>query len=184
MRSALRLAAVLALCSTVAFAQSSPPGTGNMTPNSSGGGSPSGAAGGLLSGTYPNPGLNLGQLSNYLASDVALSASGTYFDGPSITQGTTGTWSASGSVVITDTAAGGAFFCKLWDGTNVIAAGAGNPSGAGVRITISLSGQITSPAGNIRISCADEADTTGSIRSNSTSQSTTRDSSVSAFRIQ
>lgn len=36
MRSALAIAAALALCSTAAFAQSSPPGTGNMTPNGGG----------------------------------------------------------------------------------------------------------------------------------------------------
>ncbi len=83
--------------------------------------------------------------------DVTLNSSSTYFDGPSVALGTSGTWFASGTVTILPGAANVWGLAKLWDGTTVVAAGAYN--GIGNMITsFSLSGVISSPAANLKIS--------------------------------
>jgi hypothetical protein len=120
-------------------------------------------------------------LTNTLGADVALSTIGTYFDGPSVAQGTTGTWLATGTVTLTDTAGSASFFAKLWDGTTVIASGAATSTAANTRVVISLSGVITNPAGNIRISVNDAVATTGGIRFNNTSNG--KDSTLTVVRI-
>lgn len=127
----------------------------------------------------------LSSLTSSLTADVALSATvTTYADGPSIAQGTTGTWYVSGNVLVTDTAVAAIPFCKLWDGTTVIDSNSQNAAGANARVSISLSGKITSPAGNIRISCANQqsGSTTSAMRFNNTGNS--KDSTITAFRIQ
>src|SRR5438067_1919711 len=42
-------------------------------------------------------------LANSLAADVALNNTILYFDGPSVMQGSLGTWFASGTILVTDT---------------------------------------------------------------------------------
>ncbi len=50
-----------------------------------------------------------------------MTTSGTYYDGPSVAQGTTGTWFVSGTAVVTQSAnVNDIVTCKLWDGTTVI----------------------------------------------------------------
>jgi hypothetical protein len=104
----------------------------------------------------------------------------TFIDGPSVTQGATGTWYASGTVTLTDTVAA-AFYCKLYDGTTVFASGATYMSTATTAVSFGLSGVIASPAGNIRIACKD-SNTTGTMKFNSTGNS--KDSTISVVRIQ
>jgi hypothetical protein len=123
--------------------------------------------------------LSAGQLTASLGADVNLNAVGTYFDGPSVAQGTTGTWFASGTVTVTATANDN-IFCKLYDGTTVIASAEVTPVTTAPQ-SISLSGALTSPAGNIRIACKDITNTTGKMVFNATSNS--KDSTVTAFRI-
>lgn len=118
---------------------------------------------------------------NSLGADVLLNNIGTYFDGPSIAQGTSGTWWASGTVTLQDSAVA-AIPCKLWDGTTVIASVNGFISVANSNNAVTLSGFISSPAGNIRISCKDATNTTGKILFNTTGNS--KDSTISAHRIQ
>lgn len=125
--------------------------------------------------------VSLSSLTASLGADVALNNTVAYFDGPSVAQGTSGTWFASGTVTLIDTASGANFLAKLWDGTTVIASSEVNSNGLNVIRTISLSGVITSPAGNIRISCADITATTGKILFNQTGQS--KDSTISVIRI-
>jgi hypothetical protein len=120
--------------------------------------------------------------SNSLGADVLLNNTANYFDGPSVAQGTTGTWWASGTVTLVDTATGASLYCKLWDGTTVISSGATWAQTAAASITMSLSGFISSPAGNIRISCRDTTNTTGKIAANGTGSS--KDSTVSTVRVQ
>jgi hypothetical protein len=123
------------------------------------------------------------QLTASLGADVLLNNTANYFDGPSVAQGTSGTWWASGTVTFTEAVASN-FYAKLWDGTTVIASsGLTIPSGgAGANPwSISLSGWITNPAGNIRISCRDATATTGKIVFNFTGNS--KDSTVSVYRI-
>ena len=120
-----------------------------------------------------------GQLTASLAADVALNNTASYFDGPSIAQGTSGTWCVSGTVTMQDTAAA-VFDVKLWDGTTVIASSRCNSTGA-QSMTLSLSGYIASPSGNLRISAKDSTNTTGKIQANITSNS--KDSTITAFRL-
>ncbi len=94
---------------------------------------------------------SLTNLTNSLGADVLLNNTANYFDGPSVAQGTTGTWFASGTVTVQDTVAAN-IFCKLWDGTTIISSTAVGDT-ATFFISLALSGVITSPAGNLRISC-------------------------------
>lgn len=123
--------------------------------------------------------LSAGQLTNSLAADVNLNNTANYFDGPSVAQGTSGTWFASGSVTLTGASAD-QIFCKLWDGTTVIATGQSSIA-SGLPQTMALSGYLATPAGNIRISCRDPTGTTGKIVFNSTTLG--KDATISAFRI-
>lgn len=119
-------------------------------------------------------------VTNSLGADVALNNVANYFDGPSIAQGTSGTWYASGTVSL-GVNAGDAVDVKLWDGTTVISSmfvRAGTGSGA---TFASLSGVISSPAGNIRISAKNITSTTGAISFNSTGNS--KDSTLTVLRI-
>lgn len=127
--------------------------------------------------------VSLTQATNVLSGDVALNNTSNYFDGPSMAQGTTGTWFASGSVTLEDTTGGGNFNCKLWDGTTVIASGNANEvSPATNAIVLHLSGYLASPAANIRISCNDSTHTTGKMVFNVSGNS--KDSSIFGIRIQ
>lgn len=116
-----------------------------------------------------------------LGANVNLNNVSNYFDGPSIAQGSTGTWFVSGSVLVADTSATAAFFVKLWDGTTVIASGGSFTRAANEFTTISLSGVITSPAGNLRISVSDVSTTNGLIYANRSGLS--KDSVITAYRI-
>lgn len=133
------------------------------------------ASSGIISTTNPLP----TPITNSLSGNVALNNTANYFDGPSVAQGTSGTWWASGTVTVTDTGSA-QVYCKLWDGTTVIASTV-VLFGANVLQTIGLSGFIASPAGNIRMSCRDISNTTGNIIFNQTGNS--KDSTISAFRI-
>jgi hypothetical protein len=126
--------------------------------------------------------LNMGFLSSSLGADVSLTPINTYLDGPSVSQGTSGTWFASGTVTLSDTAANVAFICKLWDGTTIMSSGATVQGTVTASITMGLSGFIASPAGNIRITCKNTTDATGKILFNLSGNS--KDSTVNALRIQ
>lgn len=114
-----------------------------------------------------------------LSSDVALNNVGTYFDGPTIAQGSSGVWWASGTATVGDTGAA-AFQAKLWDGTNIIASTEVFALANGTA-AVPLSGFIVNPSSNIRISVKDISATTGTIQFNHSGNS--KDSTISAFRI-
>jgi hypothetical protein len=116
-----------------------------------------------------------------LGSNVALNNTANYFDGPSVAQGTSGTWFASGTVTVTVPGGASEIYAKLWDGSTVIASAAAPLYTATAAISISLSGYIASPTGNIRISCRDISRTDGSMVFNRTGNS--KDCTVSAIRI-
>jgi len=124
---------------------------------------------------------DLGPITNSLGADVNLNNTSNYFDGPSVAQGTTGTWFASGTVTVLDTAGGANLLAKLWDGTTVIASTQVLSTGTSVPVCLSLSGFITAPAGNLRISVRDSSSTSGVIKFNVSGNS--KDSTITAIRI-
>jgi hypothetical protein len=117
---------------------------------------------------------------NALNADVLLNNTATFFDGPSMAQGTSGTWDVKANILLTDAGAGGFFQCKLWDGTSVIAA-TNVPVSAGSSAGVSLSGILANPAGNIRISVKPGSTTTGKILFNNTG--TSKDATIYGSRI-
>lgn len=122
----------------------------------------------------------LSSLTNSIGADVLLNNTANYFDGPSVAQGTSGSWQASGTVTLTDTAGAASMFCKLWDGTTVISSGAAQSPG-GSFVTISLSGVLAAPAANIKISCRDPTAITGKILFNQSGNS--KDATLTVVRI-
>jgi hypothetical protein len=121
-------------------------------------------------------------LTNSLSGDVALNNTGTYFDGPSVAQGSTvKLWLAMGGVQLTDTAGAANFNVKLWDGTTIIDSKRTQVSGASQNTTVSLSGRIQTPAGNIRISVNDVTSTSGKIQFNASGNS--KDSTITVIQI-
>ena len=120
-------------------------------------------------------------ITNSISGDVALNNTSNFFTGPTIAQGTAGTWFVSGTVTLADSAGSAAFAARLWDGTTVIASGQAVSVSANNNITISLSGYISSPAGNLRIDCKDGTATTGVISANATGLA--KDSTITAIRI-
>lgn len=120
-------------------------------------------------------------ITNSIGADVLLNNVGTYFDGPSVAQGTTGTWFASGTITVQDTAGAASILVKLWDGTTVIASTTNSTIAANNVFVVALSGFIASPAGNIRISAKDTSSTSGKILANASLNS--KDSTVTAFRV-
>ena len=69
------------------------------------------------SGTI-NTDVSLTKLTNVVASDVAINVANQYFDGPSVAQGSTGTWFVVGTVSILDTG-NNINLVKLHDGTTM-----------------------------------------------------------------
>jgi hypothetical protein len=126
-------------------------------------------------------GVNLSRFTNSLSGDVNLTSTSTFFTGPTVAQGTSGTWFASGTVTLTDTAQAG-FVVRLWDGTTVIASGECQ-IGIIFPTMCSVSGYITNPAGNIRIDVKDASTTNGKIKANASGLGNT-DSTLTVIRIQ
>lgn len=117
---------------------------------------------------------------NSLGADVLLNNATLFFDGPSVAQGTVGTWYASGNVTLRDTAGNSTFRVKLWDGTTVIDS-AVVFSFNGAEVTVHLSGALSAPAGNIKISVINTSGTTGIMTFNRSN--TSKDCTLTAMRI-
>jgi len=122
------------------------------------------------------------QITNSLSGDVPLNNPGVYQTGPTVAQGSTGTWFASGAVTVLDTAGAATLKCKLWDGTTVIASGVSVPQTANESQVVALSGYLATPASNIRISCTSASTATGVMKFDYSGAG--KDSTVTAFRVQ
>lgn len=132
----------------------------------------------LISGLR-GPATMFSPITNSLASNVTLADATLYYAGPSVAQGSAGTWFVSGTIV-SNAAAGNNLNYKLWDGTTVIAGAAINH--AGTNTPVSLSGFITSPAGNLRISVNNQSANSGTIMANASANGN-KDSTITAIRI-
>lgn len=133
--------------------------------------------------TVPDRDLTIGDLSpitNSLSGDVAINNASNYFTGPTVAQGSAGTWFVSGQVSVLDTAGGVNVAVKLWDGTTVIDSAQQAIIAANNSFVIHLSGYLASPAGNLRISVK-TGSTTGLIIFNGSGNS--KDSTITAIRI-
>jgi hypothetical protein len=127
--------------------------------------------------------VNESVLTNSIPSNVSLNNISNYFDGPSVAQGSSGTWWAAGTVSVADSnASGGGIDCKLWDGTTVASSLFITTLPSGQASAVSLSGYLSNPAGNIRISCRDFVNTTGVMIANGSGNA--KDSTISVHRIQ
>lgn len=124
--------------------------------------------------------LGITSATNSLSGDVAANNTSNYFDGPSVAviAGATDLF-ATGTVTLKDTAGAAEWRVKLWDGTTVIASATAwsEPSHT---TAVALSGRITSPAGNIRISARDATSTNGVICFNESGNS--KDSTITIER--
>jgi hypothetical protein len=125
-------------------------------------------------------------LSVSLTSDVTLSNTSTFFDGPSIPSASTtaGLWQVMGTLTLLGPTGGDRFQAKLWDGTNVFASGEADLAPTqNIGPVMSLSGVTTStPLGNLRISVIDLTHTNGIIKWNQSGNQ--KDSTITAVRIQ
>ena len=126
--------------------------------------------------------LNFSPITNSLSGDVALNNTSNYFTGPTVAQGTAGTWFVSGTVTVLDTNTGGGVVdAKLWDGTTVIAS-TRNTTGDTNPMSISLSGYIASPAGDLRISVRDNTNAANA-KIKADSSGAGKDSTITAIRV-
>ncbi len=113
----------------------------------------------------------------------SLSSTATTFDIAFVTQGTSGVWFATAFISATDTAGTNTTSFKLWDGTTVIGAGIVRALGVGVITSGSVSGVISNPAANIKLSVVCNS-ATGQIDAGGTGFSTyVPNSAVTAIRI-
>jgi hypothetical protein len=120
--------------------------------------------------------------SNILGGNVTPLSNTIYNDGPSMAQGTSGTWFVTGAIVIAGTTTtGDDIAVKLWDGTTVISSSSFTVSVGNFKHTVHLSGILASPAGNIRISAKNLTTNSGSIIFNGSGNS--KDSYVWGVRI-
>jgi X-X-X-Leu-X-X-Gly heptad repeat protein len=123
-----------------------------------------------------------GPLSNALVGDVSLNNVANFFQGPSVAQGATGTWFASGSLVVQDATPGtNVILVQLTDGTTTLASGVGEVTGTGPEATVSLSGIIANPVGNLRLQAKDVTTVNGKILASLGGMTST--ATLSAFRI-
>lgn len=120
---------------------------------------------------------------NQLAANVPITDSTNYFDGPSVNQGNVGTWFASGTISFYDTTVSNCLFqFRLWDGVTIIASTQCSFNTLALPVGISLSGIITNPAGNIRISARNGSSTSSFILSAGAGAGNTA-ATLSAMRI-
>lgn len=118
--------------------------------------------------------------SNSLSADVLCSVANTFYVGPTVAQGTTGTFFAVGTVTLYNSATDSAYV-KLWDGTTLIASALFVILGTQTINAITLSGLITNPTGNIRIEVKMASTTTGKISANLTGLG--KDSGLTVLKI-
>lgn len=122
----------------------------------------------------------LNKLTNSLAAGVAIS-NVAFTDGPTVIQGTSGNWFVSGTVTIIPSS-NQIIKVILWDGNNIIASTSANNSagGPGISISLSLSGFVSNPTGNLRIS-AQLGSGSGTFQANNSGEG--KDSTITAIQI-
>ncbi len=87
-----------------------------------------------------------------ISTNTSSTTTGVFVDGPSVAQGTAGTWYVSGHLSLEAINGAASAAAKLWDGTTVIDSGQVACHAASATQDCALSGFIASPAGNLRLS--------------------------------
>ena len=131
-------------------------------------------------GKVPIGTLNLSQLTSSLTTQVIMAASDTWYDGPAVTQGTAGVWYVSATVTVSCVTASTFFPIKLWDGTTVFASTV-EWSAVGTCFSASVSGIISNPVGNLRVSVLSEGVANNVIEWNRSAVG--KDTTITALRI-
>lgn len=134
---------------------------------------------GLTSGDLTGTPIFFAPITASLGADVTLTNAGTYYDGPSVAQGASGKWRASGTITIATIAGGDVFNIKLWDGTTVVAST--EVVSSGLTLSVSLSGYFPTNTGNIRISAANMSRAATLMKFNASGNS--KDSTIEAVRV-
>ncbi len=102
-------------------------------------------------------------LATSLSSDLILASTATTFDVISVSQGSSGTWFCSANATLNSGGGACEFALKLWDGTNVIATAGTFVGAAGSFIAASVSGVLSAPAGNIKLSAVANVGAAGTL---------------------
>lgn len=136
----------------------------------------------VISGTLIGTSSMMSPLTNSLSGNVALNNTANYFNGPSVAQGTSGTWLFIGTVTLVDTSSAAKFSIKLTDGTTTIASTRITSVAINELASVCLSGFLTSPAANVTMQVKDETSVNGQILFNSSSGNS-KDSTLTAIRI-
>ena len=126
------------------------------------------------------PGFALSAVTSTSTGSFTLSSSSVFTDTVFVTQGTTGVWFASGTITAFNVGSTDYILAKLWDGTTVIGSAESRVPGTGQYMAISLSGVITNPVANIKISCTSN---NGSVIVTTGNIAATKDSNLTAIRI-
>jgi hypothetical protein len=136
----------------------------------------------IIAGQTCTPGSSCGlaiPLSNSISNNISLTA-GSYVTGPTISQGATGTWCATGTVTFANGSNTDIYYVKLWDGTTVISSASEETTSSTDIRSITLSGCEASPAGNLNMA-VEEVNHTGTMYANESGAG--HDSNITAFRI-
>jgi len=124
---------------------------------------------------------SLGSFTSALGANVTLNNTAAWFDGPSITQGTTGVFLVVAHATLTNPSTNCNPSARLYDGTTVWASGRSSTWTAGGLTCISISALVTNPAGNLRLQGNDPQFTNTIMSFNASGQS--KDTMINAVRI-
>ena len=112
------------------------------------------------------------------SSTVNITGGSTFTNAVTVTQGTSGTWLATGQLTLGQASTNLSVFFRLWDGTTVMASGS-EELFAGDESVISIAGVISNPAGNIKLDFFGNANTTATFNNSGLS----KDCTLTAVRI-
>ncbi len=114
---------------------------------------------------------------------VAATTNGSYTTGVNLAQGSTGTWLAIGTLCFQNTALAVNFAANLSAGGTTFASAFASNSAAGFYESVSLSGIITDPTGNISLACKPGTGSVSNFIIGSASGSGAKDTHLTVIRI-
>jgi hypothetical protein len=108
-------------------------------------------------------------LSKTATTATTFAVAGTFVDALAITQGSSGTWMVMGTATfLTSGSSYNEFLARIWDGTTTFASGSCTPVAVSNQpSSVGLSAIVTNPAGNLRLSGANNTAAVGSMASSS-----------------